>query len=75
VGLIKDLGINIAGLGISGCIGLVSSVLMLYVLVDAMESGAEEPVWLFICVVVGLIIGALSFKLFRWANRRPARVS
>mgnify|MGYP001294209686 CR=1 len=74
VSLIKDMGVFLAGLGISGCIGLVSSIVMLYILVDAMENGAEEPIWLFLCGVVGLIVGAICFKIFRWASKRPARV-
>ena len=35
-----------AGFGISGAIGAVSGVLLLYVLIDAAIAGADEAVWL-----------------------------
>ena len=40
--LLKKIGVIAAGLGISGAIGAISAVLLLYVLIDAAIAGADE---------------------------------
>ena len=59
-----------AGLGISGAIGAISGVLLLYVLIDAAIAGADEIVWLYLCAAVGVIVGALCFRVVLWAGKR-----
>ncbi|CAI8158271.1 MAG: Uncharacterised protein [Methanobacteriota archaeon] len=49
--------------------GLVSSILMLYLLVDASINGAEEPVWLMLCAIVGVFIGAVVYKIVLWSSK------
>ncbi|MBJ62255.1 MAG: hypothetical protein ACPG73_00500 [Candidatus Poseidoniaceae archaeon] len=59
-----------AGFGISGAIGAVSGVLLLYVLIDAAIAGADEAVWLYLCAAVGVIVGAICFKMVLWAGKK-----
>ena len=70
VNLLKKLGIMAAGLGISGAIGAVSAVLLLYVLIDAAIAGADDAIWLYLCAVIGVIIGGICFKIVLWAGRK-----
>ena len=70
VNLLKKLGIISAGLGISGAIGAVSAVLLLYVLIDAAIAGADDAIWLYLCAVIGVIIGGICFKIVLWAGRK-----
>jgi peptidoglycan biosynthesis protein MviN/MurJ (putative lipid II flippase) len=69
VGLFKRIGIHLAGIGIGGALGLISSTLMLFVLVDASVNGSEEPVWLMLCVIVGVFVGAVIYKLVLWSSK------
>lgn len=69
VGIIKRMAIHITGIGIGGAMGLVSSILMLYLLVDASINGAEEPVWLMLCAIVGVFIGAVVYKIVLWSSK------
>jgi len=69
VGLFKRVGIHLAGIGIGGALGLISSTLMLFVLVDASVNGAEEPVWLMLCAIVGVFIGAVIYKIVLWSSK------
>ena len=59
-----------AGFGISGAIGAVSGVLLLYVLIDAAIAGADEAVWLYLCAAVGVIVGAICFRMVLWAGKK-----
>ena len=59
-----------AGFGISGAIGAVSGVLLLYVLIDAAIAGADEAVWFYLCAAVGVIVGAICFKMVLWAGKK-----
>ncbi|MAI04251.1 MAG: hypothetical protein CMA07_00880 [Euryarchaeota archaeon] len=59
-----------AGFGISGAIGAISGVLLLYVLIDAAIAGADEIVWLYLCAAVGVIVGAVCFRLVLWAGKK-----
>lgn len=68
--LAKKLGMIAAGLGISGAIGAISGVLLLYVLIDAAIAGADEIVWLYLCAAVGVIVGALCFRVVLWAGKK-----
>jgi len=70
VELAKKLGMIAAGLGISGAIGAISGVLLLYVLIDAAIAGADEIVWLYLCAAVGVIVGALCFRVVLWAGKK-----
>lgn len=70
VNLLKKLGIITAGLGISGAIGAVSAVLLLYVLIDATIAGADDAIWLYLCAVIGVIIGGICFKVVLWAGKK-----
>ena len=47
--LLQKVAMIAAGFGISGAIGAVSGVLLLYVLIDAAIAGADEAVWLYLC--------------------------
>ena len=67
--LLKKIGVMAAGLGISGAIGAISAILLLYVLVDATIAGANDEVWLFLCAAVGIIVGGICFKIVLWAGR------
>ena len=69
VDLLKKIGVMAAGLGISGAIGAISGILLLYVLVDATIAGANDEVWLFLCAAVGIIVGGICFKIVLWAGR------
>ena len=69
VDLLKKIGVMAAGLGISGAIGAISGILLLYVLVDATIAGANDSVWLFLCAAVGIIVGGICFKIVLWAGR------
>jgi len=69
VDLLKKIGVMAAGLGISGAIGAISAILLLYVLVDATIAGANDEVWLFLCAAVGIIVGGICFKIVLWAGR------
>ena len=69
VDLLKMIGVMAAGLGISGAIGAISAILLLYVLVDATIAGANDEVWLFLCAAVGIIVGGICFKIVLWAGR------
>ncbi len=67
--ILKKLLIMTAGLGISGLIGAISCVLLLYVLIDAAIAGADEVVWLYLCAAVGVIIGGICFRFVLWAGK------
>jgi hypothetical protein len=69
VDLLKKIGVMAAGLGISGALGAISSILLLYVLVDATIAGANDAVWLYLCAAVGIIVGGICFKVVLWAGR------
>jgi hypothetical protein len=69
VDLLKKIGVMAAGLGISGALGAISGILLLYVLVDATIAGANDAVWLYLCVAVGIIVGGICFKVVLWAGR------
>ena len=69
VDLLKKIGVMAAGLGISGAIGAISGILLLYVLVDAAIAGANDEVWLFLSAAVGIIVGGICFKIVLWAGR------
>jgi len=69
VDLLKKIGVMAAGLGISGAIGAISAILLLYVLVDATIAGANDEVWLFLCAAVGIIVGGICFKIVLWPGR------
>ena len=64
-----------AGFGISGAIGAVSGVTLLYVLIDAAIAGADEAVWLYLCAAVGVIVGAICFRLVIWAGKKNTLLS
>tara|TARA_B100000212_G_C27029721_1_gene386792 strand:- start:81 stop:308 length:228 start_codon:yes stop_codon:yes gene_type:complete len=70
VELAKKVGMLAAGFGISGAIGAISAVLLLYVLIDAAIAGADEVVWLYLCAAVGVIVGAICFRVVLWAGRK-----
>ncbi len=67
--LLKKVGVMAAGLGISGAIGAISGILLLYVLVDSAIAGADDSIWLFLCAAVGLVVGGICFKVVLWAGR------
>jgi len=69
VDLAKKIGVMAAGLGISGAIGAISGILLLYVLIDAAIAGADEAVWLYLCAAVGVIVGGICFKIVLWAGK------
>jgi len=69
VDLLKKIGVMAAGLGISGALGAISGILLLYVLVDAAIAGANDAVWLYLCAAVGIIVGGICFKVVLWAGR------
>ena len=64
-----------AGFGISGAIGAVSGVLLLYILIDAAIAGTDEAVWLYPCAAVGVIVGAICFKMVLWAGKKNSHLS
>ena len=67
--LAKKIGVMAAGLGISGAIGAISGILLLYVLIDAAIAGADEAVWLYLSGAVGVIVGGICFKIVLWAGK------
>ena len=69
VDLLKKIGVMAAGLGISGALGAISAVLLLYVLIDAAIAGADEAVWLYLCAAVGIIVGGICFRIVLWAGK------
>ena len=69
VNLAKKLGVMVAGLGVSGAIGAVSAILLLYVLIDALSVGADDTILMYFCAVFGVIIGGICFKIVLWAGR------
>lgn len=73
--LLQKVAMIAAGFGISGAIGAVSGVLLLYVLIDAAIAGADEAVWLYLCAAVGVIVGAICFKLVLWAGKKNTILS
>tara|TARA_Y100001954_G_C15822207_1_gene610556 strand:+ start:1115 stop:1342 length:228 start_codon:yes stop_codon:yes gene_type:complete len=70
VNFLQKVAMIAAGFGISGAIGAVSGVLLLYVLIDAAIAGADEAVWLYLCAAVGVIVGAICFKMVLWAGKK-----
>ena len=66
---LKKIGVMAAGLGISGAIGAISGVLLLYVLIDAAIAGADEVVWIYLSGAVGVIVGGICFRLVLWAGK------
>ena len=75
VNFLQKVAMIAAGFGISGAIGAVSGVLLLYVLIDAAIAGADEAVWLYLCAAVGVIIGAICFKMVLWAGKKNSYLS
>ena len=69
VNLLKKLGIMAAGLGISGAIGAISAIILLYVLIDAAIAGTDEAIWLYLCATIGIIVGGICFKIVLWAGK------
>lgn len=69
VNLVKKLGVMAAGLGVSGAIGAVSALLLLYVLIDALSVGADDTILMYLCAVFGVIVGGICFKIVLWAGR------
>ncbi|RJU84574.1 MAG: hypothetical protein DWC02_07885 [Candidatus Poseidoniales archaeon] len=69
VNLLKKLGIMAAGLGISGAIGAISAIILLYVLIDAAIAGTDEAIWLYLCATIGVIVGGICFKIVLWAGK------
>ena len=69
MGLAKKIAMLAAGFGISGAIGAISGILLLYVLIDAAIAGADEAVWLYLSGAVGVIVGGICFKIVLWAGK------
>tara|TARA_B100000945_G_scaffold321435_1_gene335989 strand:+ start:1298 stop:1525 length:228 start_codon:yes stop_codon:yes gene_type:complete len=69
VNLLKKMGVIAAGLGISGAIGAISAVLLLYVLIDAAVAGADEVVWMYLSGAIGVIVGGICFRIVLWAGK------
>ena len=67
--LLKKMGVIAAGLGISGAIGAISAVLLLYVLIDAAIAGADEVIWMYLSGAIGVIIGGICFRIVLWAGK------
>ena len=67
--LLKKMGVIAAGLGISGAIGAISAVLLLYVLIDAAVAGADEVVWMYLSGAIGVIVGGICFRIVLWAGK------
>ena len=63
--LLKKIGVIAAGLGISGAIGAISAVLLLYVLIDAAIAGADEVIWMYLSGAIGVIVGGICFRIVR----------
>jgi|TARA_B100001741_G_scaffold144561_1_gene119267 hypothetical protein len=69
VNLLKKIGVIAAGLGISGAIGAISAVLLLYVLIDAAIAGADEVIWMYLSGAIGVIVGGICFRIVLWAGK------
>tara|TARA_B100000519_G_scaffold50869_1_gene41277 strand:+ start:1058 stop:1285 length:228 start_codon:yes stop_codon:yes gene_type:complete len=69
VNLLKKMGVIAAGLGISGAIGAISAVLLLYVLIDAAIAGADEVIWMYLSGAIGVIVGGICFRIVLWAGK------
>ena len=67
--LLKKIGVIAAGLGISGAIGAISAVLLLYVLIDAAIAGADEVIWMYLSGAIGVIVGGICFRIVLWARK------
>ena len=67
--LLKKMGVIAAGLGISGAIGAISAVLLLYVLIDAAIAGADEVIWMYLSGAIGVIVGGICFRIVLWAGK------
>ena len=67
--MLKKIGVIAAGLGISGAIGAISAVLLLYVLIDAAIAGADEVIWMYLSGAIGVIIGGICFRIVLWAGK------
>ena len=67
--ILKKMSIMAAGIGLSGLIGAVSAIVLLYVLIEAAIAGADEVIWLYLSGVVGVIVGGICFKIVLWANK------
>ena len=67
--LLKKIGVIAAGLGISGAIGAISAVLLLYVLIDAAIAGADEVIWMYLSGAIGVIVGGICFRFVLWAGK------
>lgn len=67
---LKKIAMLAAGFGLSGAIGAISGVLLLYILIDAAIAGADEAVWLYLCAAVGLIVGSICFRIVLWAGKK-----
>ncbi|MCH2646902.1 MAG: hypothetical protein MKZ58_00900 [Candidatus Poseidoniaceae archaeon] len=67
--MLKKMGVIAAGLGISGAIGAISAVLLLYVLIDAAIAGADEVIWMYLSGAIGVIIGGICFRIVLWAGK------
>ena len=63
------MGVIAAGLGISGAIGAISAVLLLYVLIDAAIAGADDVIWMYLSGAIGVIIGGICFRIVLWAGK------
>tara|TARA_B100000405_G_scaffold295068_1_gene248744 strand:+ start:123 stop:350 length:228 start_codon:yes stop_codon:yes gene_type:complete len=69
VNLLKKIGVIAAGLGISGAIGAISAVILLYVLIDAAIAGADEVIWMYLSGAIGVIVGGICFRIVLWAGK------
>ena len=67
--MLKKIGVIAAGLGISGAIGAISAVLLLYVLIDAAIAGADEVIWMYLSGAIGVIVGGICFRIVLWAGK------
>ncbi len=67
--LLKKIGVIAAGLGISGAIGAISAVILLYVLIDAAIAGADEVIWMYLSGAIGVIVGGICFRIVLWAGK------
>ncbi len=70
VNFLQKVAMLAAGFGISGAIGAISGILLLYVLIDAAIAGADEVIWMYLCAAVGVIVGAVCFRIVLWAGKR-----
>ena len=69
MGLAKKIAMLAAGFGISGAIGAISGVLLLYVLIDAAIAGADEVIWMYLSGAIGVIVGGICFRIVLWAGK------